>query len=433
MSIHIPLPAVPIDVPIRVHIERLGRLRNSDLEILPLMIFSGESGLGKSYAALLSHYFYEIFNSQERLTHFFDVPERDYNTLSTSFKNKGEALRFSKKSLEEWLAQDAVRYIGYMIGNESLEGTISVQLPWPNEDFVYTYKEELLGLVNEEDVYIVLSSERFNYRTQTRTLSDESPFSLLLRAELQHLLWGEQNLGRDTTFVLPPARGIFLTEEVRPRTGFYKEFFEKIDALKEASERSEILSDSIISLFKDVLEGEVKYEEKNYFYYIEEKRIPLSSAASAIREIAALEQFVKKRNMSSLSLLFEEPEAHLHPLKQRKMADIIGALSNVGANLQITTHSDYFLRRFNELLRVYQLKEHKSDEQLQNLLKETSILEQTLIDPQKVASYVFVKGEGGESRMVRQNIEVGIPFGSFGEALRQNIEMYDLIEDAFDE
>lgn len=78
--------------------------------------------------------------------------------------------------------------------------------------------------------------------------------------------------------------------------------------------------------------------------------MPVSAAAASIREIAPLQILAKKQDVSKCAILVEEPEAHLHPLKQRMMADIIGALSHNGAIMQITTHSDYFLRRLNELI-----------------------------------------------------------------------------------
>ncbi len=34
---------------IKIHINRLGIIKDSDITITPMMIFSGESGLGKSY------------------------------------------------------------------------------------------------------------------------------------------------------------------------------------------------------------------------------------------------------------------------------------------------------------------------------------------------------------------------------------------------
>ena len=50
-----------------------------------------------------------------------------------------------------------------------------------------------------------------------------------------------------------------------------------------------------------------------------------------------------------LKQLIENSEAHLHPMKQRMMADVIGSFFYAGAYMQITTHSDYFMHRFSEL------------------------------------------------------------------------------------
>ena len=44
---------------IKVKINKLGRVANSSIEIAPMMIFSGESGMGKSYLAILAHYFWK--------------------------------------------------------------------------------------------------------------------------------------------------------------------------------------------------------------------------------------------------------------------------------------------------------------------------------------------------------------------------------------
>ena len=81
-----------------------------------------------------------------------------------------------------------------------------------------------------------------------------------------------------------------------------------------------------------------KVEADKYYYRSNGKDLPISAAASSIREIAPLALLVERYDVSTISILFEEPEAHLHPLKQRMMADIISALNNAGAYMQITTH-----------------------------------------------------------------------------------------------
>ena len=57
---------------IEIHIHSLGPIRNSRLEVTPFMVFSGESGTGKSYTSLLVHYIYRILCSRE-MSRFFSI------------------------------------------------------------------------------------------------------------------------------------------------------------------------------------------------------------------------------------------------------------------------------------------------------------------------------------------------------------------------
>ena len=44
--------------PVKIKINKLGPVRDSIIEIKPLTILTGDSGLGKSYSAFVIHYFY---------------------------------------------------------------------------------------------------------------------------------------------------------------------------------------------------------------------------------------------------------------------------------------------------------------------------------------------------------------------------------------
>jgi len=41
---------------IKIVVHSLGKIRDAEIEISPLTIFCGDSGLGKSYLAMLVHY-----------------------------------------------------------------------------------------------------------------------------------------------------------------------------------------------------------------------------------------------------------------------------------------------------------------------------------------------------------------------------------------
>lgn len=415
---------------IKVRIDQLGRIRDSEILVSPLMVFSGESGLGKSYLALLCHYFFELLINTSRLNHFFVDNNIDFNILSKDFKDVGTALEIKKQDLETWMAKDAILYLRYMLGYDGISGQIEITLPESVPDtMAFTYKNELTGLVDKEEIYTILSLGNLRFRIQEKTQFDESPFAFLLRFVLIDYIFGNyQKL--DSTFVLPPSRGPILTEQIIPTTGMYSEFLSDMAGLNRIKPRPDTASEIVLKLFKTILEGEVDKEETTYIYTTNDASMPVSAAAASIREIAPLQILAKKQDVSRCAILVEEPEAHLHPLKQRMMADIIGALSHNGAIMQITTHSDYFLRRLNELIMFAKAKKTTDDpDKLRTLSEKVNIVEDMSIDESIIGAYLLRKQADNTSIAVKQDISNGIPFAAFRDAILDNMNYQDILGD----
>ena len=415
---------------IKVRIDQLGRIRDSEILVSPLMVFSGESGLGKSYLALLCHYFFELLINTSRLNHFFVDNNIDFNVLSKDFKDAGTALEIKKQDLEAWMAKDAILYLRYMLGYDGISGQIEITLPESVPDtMAFTYKKELTGLVDKEEIYTILSLGNLRFRIQEKTQFDESPFAFLLRFVLIDYIFGNyQKL--DSTFVLPPSRGPILTEQIIPTTGMYSEFLNDMAGLNRIKPRPDTASEIVLELFRTILEGEVDKEETTYIYTTNDASMPVSAAAASIREIAPLQILAKKQDVSRCAILVEEPEAHLHPLKQRMMADIIGALSHNGAIMQITTHSDYFLRRLNELIMFAKAKKTTDDpDKLRTLSEKVNIVEDMSIDESIIGAYLLRKQADNTSIAVKQDISNGIPFAAFRDAILDNMNYQDILGD----
>ena len=415
---------------IKVRVDQLGRIRDSEILVSPLMVFSGESGLGKSYLALLCHYFFELLINTSRLNHFFVDNNIDFNILSKDFKDVGTALEIKKQDLETWMAKDAILYLRYMLGYDGISGQVEITLPESVPDtMAFTYKNELTGLVDKEEIYTILSLGNLRFRIQEKTQFDESPFAFLLRFVLIDYIFGNyQKL--DSTFVLPPSRGPILTEQIIPTTGMYSEFLSDMAGLNRIKPRPDTASEIVLKLFRTILEGEVDKEETTYIYTTNDASMPVSAAAASIREIAPLQILAKKQDVSRCAILVEEPEAHLHPLKQRMMADIIGALSHNGAIMQITTHSDYFLRRLNELIMFAKAKKTTDDpDKLRTLSEKVNIVEDMSIDESIIGAYLLRKQADNTSIAVKQDISNGIPFAAFRDAILDNMNYQDILGD----
>lgn len=412
---------------IRIKINRLGRIRNSEVSFSQMVIFSGESGLGKSYLALLCHYFFEVLINTKRFENFFKTNNIIYDR--TVLRNQGIATTIYKKDLEVWLAEDALAYIGYML-NHNVDGDIEVKLPEAFPEMIeIKFEEQMMGLVDNEDTYIVLKTEHLTYKIKDNTSFEELPYAFLLRHELINILFGNFKALKNT-FVLPPSRGPLLTENIIPVTGLYKEYKNALDELNSANNIQEGSDDYLLSLINDILEGNVTVNDNKYIYYMNDGGpLPISAAAASVKEIVPLELIAEKTNVANDAILIEEPEAHLHPQKQRMAADIIAAFFNAGAHLQITTHSDYFIGRINELMMLGRVKNRVEKNRFEDICKKTGIYEGLALNRENISAFLLKRNDDGNSVIDRLSMVDGIPFASFTDTIRKSMQINNFLED----
>lgn len=421
--------------PIKIHINRLGLIRDANIELSPLMVFSGESGLGKSYVAILCHYFFHVLLNEKRLSSFI---KNQYASLSVDFfdpsqniPDNGDALTISKSDLENWLAEDAINYLGYMLGCGEMDADISVKLPDViGSDITFTYERELVGIDNNEDLYWKLSVMHLSYRFRQLGIQDESPYSFLLRYALIAELFDSNFKALTIDFTFPPSRGSFFTETIIPQTGLFKSFTDGMRLLEMADEIPDNVSEDCKQLLQSLMDGDVAKTGEKYVYHTHGDDLPITAAASSVREMAPLQLLIKKRDIKTVAVLIEEPEAHLHPLKQRMIADAIVAMAKYGAMLQITTHSDYFLRRINDLVRLYIIRQKKNDIEYQTLCDELDHNPELTLDPQILTAYYLVRNEDESVSVVRQDTSNGIPFDTLneinGKPMMNSAKLYEL-------
>jgi predicted ATPase len=92
-------------------------------------------------------------------------------------------------------------------------------------------------------------------------------------------------------------------------------------------------------------------------------------------------------NQSKVFLVIEEPEAHLFPVAQKQMIDLIALLANQSENqIILTTHSPYILSSFNNLLYAHQLGLQKPEE------VEEIVHHNLWVDPDRLNAFIVEQG-----------------------------------------
>ena len=415
---------------IKIIIKKLGRIANSEIELNRMVLFSGESGLGKSYMAILCHYFFYVLLDYKRINSFFNEKGIDFNEDRKNFKNTGVAKEILKSELEEWLARDAIEYMRYMLGNEKLSGDICIKLPASVPDkIVINYEEQLVGFTDNEEAYILLQATKLRYMVRNSDNFGESPYAIILRHVLIKLIITDYRAITDS-FVFPPSRGFALSEQFMPVTGLYESYYTTLLKLKRTSHDPDIvINDELQNTIHRLIDGKVEFSDNKFIYHNNGIEMPISAAAASIRELAPFEFLVEKTNIKKDVVLIEEPEAHLHPLKQRLVADVISLMYNAGAYMQITTHSDYFLRRLNEFILLQRIKDKAEPERYDEFCKSLPIDPNMALPVDGISAYILLPNEDGTSRIEKQNLTDGIPFTSFVGAIEDSLSILDKIEE----
>ncbi|MGC9051705.1 AAA family ATPase [Pyrobaculum sp.] len=183
---------------------------------------------------------------------------------------------------------------------------------------------------------------------------------------------------------LPGVVGDFLRLLIKPfksESQLYTRFRDRVGIDVERRERSIVVRDA-------------RYESD------------VRSAPSGYAELAPLGLLLRygvlKRGVLAV---VEEPEAHIHPAMQVKVADLLADLAAEGIYFIITTHSDYILNRISNIIRRAESK----------------------LKQRKIAVYVFKRANSG---FVAQRLKIGpegIPDDEFAkvyeELYREHIDL----------
>ena len=115
--------------------------------------------------------------------------------------------------------------------------------------------------------------------------------------------------------------------------------------------------------------------------------IPLHLASSSARGLSDLYFFLKHQASQNHLLIIDEPESHLDTSNQIKLARMLAHFVRAGVRVLITTHSDYLLKEFNNLIMLS--RDFKDKENVREAL---GYSKDDFLDPELIRAYIAENG-----------------------------------------
>lgn len=397
---------------IRIIIDKLGPITDSEIVFKPFMVFTGESGLGKSYTALL---WYNLITSLTpmRLQEFIT------KKINGSVK---EELTFKFKDFRMWLNQNTAAFLGYLLGNNNFDCQVNYVFEIDDDKPV-----EMKRLHDEDASGFTRYSINGDIDVFPLDLEDNVlMMSFSLHGYLSELCFGKNYL---RPLILPPARAAFMGANTTSPIGMYRDFLAQLDDLKTPSRNISPDNQFFVNYIAKLADGEIVLENGSVFLQFESgEKIPVSAAASSVKELMPFLLMLQNGKIRQYnSLLFEEPEAHVHPKKQFLLMDMLARCCNKGMLIQMTTHSDYLLGRMNQLLVLGKIRE-KSMEAFEIFCKEHQFNKNLYLYTEQIGGYYF-KRENDRVVIEEQDLSLGLPFNSFENTVKSQMELSADIND----
>ncbi len=457
----------------KIHIERLGALKQAEFTIGPLTIICGENNTGKSYATHACYGFLDYLRSNT----IFPVADPMIDHLFSEGSVCIE-LEHYRKDLTKHLDKASKRYSEVLFkvfaGNESLfkESALSISFG-DTRNMPFAHVNLKLGSAERGVLHIHSTAENSALEVSliVDKSSDDIPPRNIIKSMISDAIGNAMFEGLVPRPFLASAErtgaAIFQKELDFTRNRLLEMLGDKstklhpfqllkkfsgeypiavrrnVDFIRELSnithrdsfilkQHPEILDD-----FQEIIGGAYKVSKEGEVQYIpsSNKRIRLSlvESSSAVRSLLDIGFYLRHVATPGDLLMVDEPELNLHPENQRRVARLFARLVNIGIKVFITTHSDYIIKELNTLIML-----HRDDPRLRSLAQQEGYSTSELLDPRKVYVYIaeeaLIKLDGAKRRsrsltLVPATIDPqwGIEAKSFDKTIEEMNRIQDLI------
>ena len=139
--------------------------------------------------------------------------------------------------------------------------------------------------------------------------------------------------------------------------------------------------------------------------------------ASIIKTLSSLVVYLKHIAKLNDLIIIDEPEINLHPDNQILLARLLARLANAGFRLLVSTHSDYIIREFNNLVMVSQ----KDNSAIKRLLTSLDYKDDEYINLKDLGVYYF----SYKTKKAKQVVVTEVNVDKYGFGIKSIDEIID--------
>ena len=401
---------------IHLNVKNFGPIEKAEIDLRPLTVFVGESNTGKTYLAALIYALHKNFGGISQFT-WADFAT-SYFDFTYRFRSRSQSQQeASEKEILEILEKLNTLGRPFKFSDLPQQATIRAQARLTDQE---DFPDELIRCFDFETVskLIRFTGSQNNKMKVSLSIHDQNqtywgfevqdtgsgptitghinPDTVLLDArrktEFDEIADVEglfrnlrtRRLRTVDSYYLPAARsGIMQSRdllatalikratrigldrlEVSTFSGMIGDFLEQIVNYKERKRSSSSIHRVAEQLETELLEGRIEVKRPTseaypkFLYRPDQagEALRMSHSSAMVSELAPLVLFLRGIVEPGDLLIIEEPESHLHPDLQTKIAYILARLVRVGVHVLITTHSNWLLQQIGNLIREGELQ-----------------------------------------------------------------------------
>ena len=403
---------------IYINVQNFGPIEKAEIDLRPLTVFVGESNTGKTYLAALIYALHKHFggipqfpwadfvgsyfsflhrsrdgypqSKQVALEHEMlevleklNTPKRPFkfSDLPQQISTQSESMLTHQEDFPDELKRcfdlESVSKLIRFTGSRSNEMKVALsvregdQTCWNFEARAAGSADPTItGRINPD--LILLDAKR---ETEFHEIPDVERLFRILHARR----WRTRN-----SYYLPAARSGIMQSlgviklslikrttrisldrlEVSTFSGMIADFLEWVISYTEIGTSPSSIRRVAEQLEAELLEGKIEVKRSTPEAYSEflyrpdqaEGVLRMSHASAMVSELTPLVYLLRGIVGQGDLLIIEEPESHLHPGAQTKIAQTLARLVRAGVRVLITTHSNFLLQQIGNLIREGELQ-----------------------------------------------------------------------------